>query len=354
MTTQTKRLYRSFSDRYKANRRATNWSKPGFKMTLGKTFPTVKLVSVACEVTRTCNPTAYRLARLFFNRSMLPVYCLGYAYFRWLDDLVDAPNALNNLVRTMLDRQRDIISAMYEYETQSIYLALNIYEQMLVELISYDRTNGQSLQTYITDMLGLLEFDAKRRYQLCKQKDLDDYSRSLGRAYTKVLQICTARGNFLANNHEDNLAGYAAHQAHILRDFYIDVPLGYFNISQEYMKSLGYTLEQLSSMELDQLDLRPWVRDTVSTGTRAFIQGLKAIKQIRNWRCRLLGYVTSAQYIYVLEKIKQNDYCLQRDYTASSIEKRRMLAWALKMSFISEFDINSLIHKVTIAEPQNS
>jgi phytoene/squalene synthetase len=212
-----------------------------------------KIFSLAQTITKNESHTTYRLAQLLFNRGALPIFCLGYAYFRWLDDLIDAPSASSRTIESALKKQKELIAFLYQGQPPPELCHLNPYELMLHNLIEHDKTKGGDLRDYLMDMFSALEFDTQRRYQLSSQDSLDKYSWSLGRAYTNALWVFTSHQSVQINPLCYS-AGYAAHQVHILRDFYIDLSLGYYNISFEELAAFGWSFNQL-----ERTDIRPWV-----------------------------------------------------------------------------------------------
>jgi len=285
------------------------------------------LVASACAMTRQSNPMVYRLARLLYNRRSFPYFLFGYAYFRWLDDMIDAPGAPSEAIQAVAASQKALFTALYEGLDLGT-APRNRPEEMLVQMVRFDRANGCRLRPFIADMFSALEFDAKRRYQTRSQCDLDIYSHALGRSYTNVLKVFTSPGSFSETNPLSHEAGFAAHQVHILRDLYVDLSLGYCNVSREDLATFRWKVEDLS-----RVDILPWVHATACKARAAFRRGLQGIAHIPNPRCRLLGYATSAHYMLVLDRLQLNGYNLATLPPVSAAAEGRSLVWALRATF---------------------
>lgn len=295
--------------------------------------PTEELMDISEGITRDESPTVYSLGKFLFNREALPLFCLCYAYFRWLDDTIDSPNAVNKENQILIAKQKNIFSHSYENGLDFKFKNLNIYEQMLVFLITQDKANGSYLRDCIFDMLLGLEFDAQRRFKTSSHQALEKYSQRLGRSYTNVLQIFTMPTQNTYQTNQGVLAGYASHQVHILRDFYEDISLGYYNVSKRDLTEFGWSPNQLA-----HVNIRPWVYKNVQKACATFDQGLSELKNCANLRFKLLSYALSSRYIYILGKIIQNDFILLNSYAPSKTEKLFMVYWSLKSTFDKSFD----------------
>jgi phytoene/squalene synthetase len=240
-----------------------------------------------------------------------------------LDDRVDAPDASREQLASLITRQRSILERLYNHQ----YLnssTLSQFEWMLVSLITYDLDNRRRLQEFVRQMFAALEFDAQRRYRLSPRKSLETYSENLGKAYTNGLMIFAGSA---ASEYTNNLvyqAGVAAHYIHILRDFWVDLSLGYFNISQEEIVEFGWSIDSLRTV-----DLSPWVRRVIDKARESFEVGLVEIGRLRTMRYRFLGYAKSIQYILVMRQITLNGFELRDLQPLSKTDKFYMLCWAL-------------------------
>ena len=323
--------YKRDEDRAAAESRAGRFFRSFLRIpdTMGDDQLDSGLVRLARSMVCQSNPTVFNLSRLLCDRRSFPYFLLGYAYFRWLDDRIDAPGALGEDIRAIAANQKALLIALYNGRDTNAAPRIAA-EEMLAQMVRYDCMNGCRLRSFVMDMFGALEFDASRRYQVRSQRKLDAYSHALGRSYTDVLQAFAGMGGVGGTDSLAGVAGYAAHQVHILRDLYVDLSLGYCNISSEDLTRYQWTVQSLPHD-----DLRPWVDATARKAQAAFKRGLQGIALIRSPRCRLLGYATSAHYMIVLERLALNGYDVASMLPISKAAEGRSFAWSLRATFYS-------------------
>lgn len=291
-------------------------------------FTKNKLLQIARTITKENSPTSYGLSKLLLPSGTLPFYCLTYSYFRWLDDLIDAPNLSNSIMKNIVREQQQLVLKLYSGKRLFGMAPLNQYEQMLDSLIQYDMLHGCRLQIAIIDMLQALMFDAQRRYKIVCQSALDSYSLSLGRAYINAFWALTSDSKFLDKNVYQ--VGFAAYQTHILRDFYTDLSLGYFNVSEDELIKRGW-----SSRELSNTDISSWVKNVTHRAFESFQIGLSAVRRTPNTRFRFLCYMTSFKYLSILERIRRSNYCLSELLCTPRYEWGKLRVWSLKTTFFA-------------------
>ena len=92
---------------------------------------------VAQSITRAGSKQAYYTARLMVDRHLVTDFFKAYAYFRWIDDVIDITAGTDEERITFIKRQRTLIEGLYN---QSIIPAdLCTEEQILADLIRRDR-----------------------------------------------------------------------------------------------------------------------------------------------------------------------------------------------------------------------
>ncbi len=101
-------------------------------------------------------------------------------------------------------------------------------ENMLVELIQVDQEKNGGLQSYIRNMMAVIDFDARRRGRLISQLELSWYSRFLATAVTVALLYFIGHDQPSPQNGARYLAATGAHITHMLRDTLEDTRAGYF------------------------------------------------------------------------------------------------------------------------------
>jgi len=260
------------------------------------------LVARATATTKRHNPSAYWLSNLLYDKGMTPIFCLIYAYFRWLDDYIDEPNTESFVCRQMVANQKELLVGAYCNPRMSVS---STPEAMIVSVIDYDKSRGMLLKTSIMDMIAALEWDTYRRGKVVSSKELAQYSWWLGRSYTKALQAFIAYPYKYPDHEYRYYAGVGAHITHIMRDFYEDLSLGYINISKEDIRH--YSIDIRCPIALS---LREWAQKTVITARKYINWGKLYLSTLPIFRCRLMGYIYCSRYEMVLDVIEDADFDL--------------------------------------------
>lgn len=180
---------------------------------------------------------------------------------------------------------------------------------MLVELVKSDRGGHPGLRSYLKNMMAILEFDANRRGELISQVELALYSQGLATAVTDAMHYFIGHDDPAPDNESRYLAVNAAHITHMLRDMLDDNDLGYFNIPSEYLKE-----HKISPQDVTHPTYRSWICKRVKLARSEFIEGRKSLSQIKNFRCRLVGYAYTARFEWMLRTIEKENYCLRSNY----------------------------------------
>lgn len=280
--------------------------------------------SHAEKVTHENRPETLFLLRRLWNREEVSIFSLIYAYFRWLDDYVDLSHRNQEDKILFVDQQWDLWKKLY-CNNLTIESSSTIYSSILRWVVAYDREHNCVLQKHINRFFNAIMYDANRQYKLESEDALLRYSFDLGGAYTTILIILSTPNNKRENSHKlAEYAGFASHQIHILRDFFSDIKLGFFNISKQDIDSYGLSLNQNCSNEI-----RPWVYKVVERAQSAFDTGIAAINRIHSVKCRFLLLSSLSPYLGLMESIKKDNYYLKNNYKTSTFDKFRYLAWAL-------------------------
>src|SRR6266511_3220277 len=93
----------------------------------------------------------------------------------------------------------------------------NIQEKMLIELIQHDHEKNSGLQSYLHNMMQVMDFDARRRGGLTSLVELNEYTRWLAIAVTDKLHHFIEHGEFAPHDETRYLAVSGAHIVHMLR-----------------------------------------------------------------------------------------------------------------------------------------
>ena len=208
--------------------------------------------ALARSITRLSSKQTYYTARLLVDRDLLSDCYRAYGYFRWADDVVDAPASSDAASEStgerisFIRRQRELIDRLYRNGRPS---DLTPEEEIVADLISHDDGQGQSsgLESFIRNFLAILEFDAYRKGQLISQQELTWYSDCLGKAVTDCIQHFIGNGHPYPVTDSQYVAATAAHITHMLRDMVLDTTDGYVNIPREYLGAHGIIAEDVGS-----------------------------------------------------------------------------------------------------------
>jgi hypothetical protein len=144
---------------------------------------------LAQSITRAGSKQTFYTARLMVDRDLVNDIFRAYAYFRWADDIVDISSQSNEERISFIQRQKELIDSLYE---DVRFDALTPEEEIAADLIRNDREQNSGLQSFIRNMLAIIEFDAHRKGRLISQQELTWYSDILGKSVTDGLQYSSA------------------------------------------------------------------------------------------------------------------------------------------------------------------
>jgi phytoene/squalene synthetase len=252
----------------------------------------------------------------------------AYAYFRWVDDILDADPGSGSMLsevaaterRAFLERQKSLLESCYWGEPLP---EVNLQERMLVELIRGDREKNSGLQTYLRNMMQVMDFDTQRRGRLISQVELNEYTRWLAVAVTEALHYFIGNGDYSPQDETRYLAVSAAHITHMLRDTYDDMQAGYYNIPREVLDA-----HQIWPQELHSEAYRAWVKSRVQLAREYFEAGRGYLARVQNPRCRLAGFAYTARFEWLLDAIEREGYSLRPEY-----RERRSIGTGIRMSW---------------------
>jgi phytoene/squalene synthetase len=262
--------------------------------------------SLAAAITKAASQQTYYTIRFFVDRGLVQDAFRAYAYFRWVDDVLDAPAGARSEKIAFVDRQDGLLRACYGGQPPR---NLCPEERMLAELAQNDSGEHPGLGSYLRNMMAVMRFDVERRDRVITQAELAGYSLRLATAVTDALHYFIGHDDPPPCHRSRYLAVTAAHITHMLRDAIEDNRVGYFNIPAEYLRS-----HRISPQEVDSPAYRRWVRGRVRLARQYFRAGRECLAQVKNWRCRLAGYAYAARFEWMLGVIERENYCLRADY----------------------------------------
>jgi phytoene/squalene synthetase len=264
------------------------------------------LTNPASSITRAASKQTYYTIRFLVDRARVDDAYRAYAYFRWVDDLLDADSGSESERRAFLDRQKSLLEKCYRGEAPQ---ETNVQEKMLVELVQRDPEKNNGLEAYLRNMMRVLDFDARRRGRLISQVELNEYTRWLAAAVTEALQYFIGNGQPFPRNGARYLAVTGAHVAHMLRDTLEDTQAGYFNIPREYLAAKG-----IGPHDVESDPYRAWVQERSNLARAYFKSGKDYLAQLENIRSRIAGYAYIARFEVVLDAIERQGYRLAPRY----------------------------------------
>ncbi len=268
--------------------------------------------ALAKSITRTGSKQTYYTIRLMADKDLVYDFYRAYAYFRWVDDIVDDSSKSDAERRSFIERQGELIDNLYEKRKPA---KLELEESMVADLISHDRGENSGLQSYIRNMFAIIKFDAYRKGRLISESELVQYTDCLGKAVTDGIQYFVGNNRSYPVTSGRYLAATAAHIAHLLRDMMLDIKEGFVNIPSEYLEAYD-----IGPQDVENPAFRSWVRKRVNKAKRYFREGKEYFDQMGVLRCKIVGYWYCARFECVLDAIERDDYILRETYA----ERRRI------------------------------
>jgi len=263
-------------------------------------------LGLAASITKAASKQTYYTIRLLADHDRVADAYRAYAYFRWVDDALDAESGSSQERNVFIGRQISLSKRCYRGESAP---DATIEEQMLIELIQSDTEKNSGLQFYLRNMMAVMAFDAGRRGRLISQNELDEYTRLLASAVTEALHYFIGHGCYSPQNEARHLAVTAAHITHMLRDTMDDIQAGYFNIPHEVLDA-----NHISPQDVQSDAYRAWVRSRVQLARAYFKTGREYLNRVENPRCRLAGFAYTARFECVLDSIEREDFLLRAAY----------------------------------------
>lgn len=296
-------------------------------------------LGLAASITRAASQQTYYTIRCLVDRERVADAYRAYAYFRWVDDLLDAESGSQRERSAFLWRQQALLESCYRGEPPR---EANLEEWMLIELVRRDRDKDSGLQSYLRNMMAVMAFDAERRGRLISQAELSEYTRCLARAVTEAMHYFIGHGCFSPHDRTRYLAVSAAHITHMLRDTFDDIQTGYFNIPREVLDA-----NRIRPQDVRSNAYQAWVRSRVKLARAYFRAGRDYLHRVESPRCRLAGFAYTARFEWVLNAIEDEGFNLRPEY-----DERKSFASGLRMSWLT---LSSMISfRGTERSPQSS
>jgi phytoene/squalene synthetase len=271
--------------------------------------------ALARAITRRASRQTYYIVRFLVDRGRTDDAFRAYAYFRWVDDVVDAPSHDRTASLQFLSHQRQLLSGLLEGRTPGSLLP---QEQMLADLLTGRRDRHPGLQSYVENMMAVMEFDAGRRGRLITQPELDRCTSLLATAVWDCIEYFIGHAHRYPASPAPTQAVTGAHVIHMLRDTHDDVEAGYFNIPRDVLEA-----NRMTPSDVHHPAYRRWVRDRVEQARRCFTEGKAYLRRMGCMRAQVASYLYCARFEVVLRQIELDGYSLRSEYS----KLPPMLAW---------------------------
>jgi phytoene/squalene synthetase len=302
--------------------------------------------SSASLITKAASKQTYYTVRFLVDRERVEDAYRAYAYFRWVDDVLDADSASGPgwteaeacKRRAFLGRQKSLLESCYRGELPQ---DVNSQEKMLVELIQRDPAKDSGLQSYLSNMMQVMDFDVRRRGRLISQIELHEYTHWLAIAVIEALHYFIGHKSFTPHDETRYLAVYAAHIIHMLRDTFEDVEAGYYNLPREVLDA-----NHIAPQDVHSAAYRAWVRSRVQLANSYFEAGKEYFARVENPRCRLAGFAYMARFEWLSETLEREGYVLRPQY-----HERKHLGTGLRMIGLM---LPSLVHLRGVGAPSRA
>jgi hypothetical protein len=277
------------------------------------------ITNLASSITKAASKQTYYTIRCLVDRERVDDAYRAYAYFRWMDDILDAEAGTPSQRWIFLERQKSLLESCLRGEPPQ---DTNLQEKMLVELLQHPQEKNSGLQSYLRNMMLVMDFDARRRGRLISQAELNEYTRWLAIAVTEALHYFIGQGAFAPQDETRYLAVSAAHIIHMLRDTFVDLQAGYYNIPREVLEA-----NHIGPHEVDSQAYRLWVKSRVELARQYFEAGRDYFRRVQNPRCRLAGFAYIARFDWLLDTLERESFILRPAYP-----ERKSLRSGLRMS----------------------
>ncbi len=291
----------------------------------------------ASSITKAASTQTYYTIRFLVDRARIDDAYRAYAYFRWMDDVLDAASDSGPVLSEVeasersafLKRQKSLLELCIRGEAPR---DTNLQEKMLVELVQSNRGKNSGLRAYVSNMMLVMDFDVRRRGRLISQVELKEYTRWLAIAVTEAMHYFIGQGAFAPDDETRYLAVSAAHIAHMLRDTYDDVRAGYYNIPREVLEA-----NHIGPQDVHSDAYRAWVKSRVRLAREYFEAGRVYFRRVQNSRHRLAGFAYMARFEWLLETIEREGFILRPQYN-----ERKSIGTGLRMSWLALSSMISL------------
>jgi phytoene/squalene synthetase len=277
--------------------------------------------TLAQSITRTGSKQTYYTGRLMVDKDLVSDFYRAYAYFRWSDDMIDASSLSSGERIDFIKRQSGLIDRLYNHDCSD---DLTPEEEILADLIYYDKGENSGLQSFIRNMFAIIEFDTYRKDQLIRENELNWYTNTLAISVTDGLQYFVGNGSLIPASDTRYSAALGAHITHLLRDMIQDIQDGFINIPKEYLEA-----HNIHPNDVSAAPYKDWVRKRVELARAYFLEGKQYLDNLGVLRTKIVGHWYCARFESVLDTIERDRYILRSNYN----ERGKISTW-LKIAWL--------------------
>ena len=263
-----------------------------------RNMPSGSLAAHARAVTRAGSFPTFLIIRWLADADLADDAFRAYAYFRWVDDMVDGGELSAPDRKAFVARQQDLLARGLR---RAPVVTTQAEEQLLADLVRGERTRHPGLRSYLIHMMAVMDFDVQRRGQTIAAHELATYSRNLSMAVMAALSYFVGHHSVYPSTPDRLLAASGAHVIHMLRDAAEDVRAGYYNVPREYLEA-----HRLAPDDLQSPAYAEWVRQRLALARGCLTRGKGYVLSCRNLRVRLAGLAYTARFLYTLRKLEAN------------------------------------------------
>jgi len=280
------------------------------------------------EITKAGSKQTYYTFRLLADRDRVQDGFRSYAYFRWLDNLLDCGLGTKSEKGELMKRQQAILEAALHGNPPD---NVNAEEQMLVDLLPNAIEENSGLQIYLRNMMGVMAFDMERCGRLISDEELTQYTHMLSTAVTELLFYLIGHEDAPTSLENRYAAVKGAHITHMLRDMVEDISSGYINIPADTI-----TEQQISLGKIHELPFRKWVYKRMELARQYFWDGRQYIAKVKSFRCRLAGFAYLSRFEWMIRAIEKDNYYLRPEYPdRKSLKAGVWMCWRIFLSLLN-------------------
>jgi phytoene/squalene synthetase len=141
------------------------------------------------------------------------------------------------------------------------------------------------------------------------QDELSAYTGWLATAVTEAMHHFIGNGAAAPHDETRYLAVTGAHILHMLRDTFVDLRAGYFNVPREVLDANG-----IGPGDIGGEAYRNWVQSRVELARACLDAGKVYFARVHTVRHRLAGLAYIARFEWLIDTLEREDFRLRPDY----------------------------------------